>query len=65
MLLDNAKDIRVGPGKVLKVYVGGTQVWPLNGSGKHFRFTKKVVWLSRTNHSGENGVESDTEWRIE
>lgn len=65
MLLDNAKDIRVGTRKVSKVYVGGTQVWP-RGVGKHFRFTKKIVWLRKSGgYKAENGVESDTEWKIE
>ena len=65
MLLGNAKDIRIGAGKVLKVCVGGIQVWPRGGGGRHFRFTKRTVWLSPSNPSGENGVESDTDWRIE
>lgn len=65
MLLDNAKDIRIGTRKVSRVYVGGTQVWP-RGVKKYFRFKKKVVWLTPTNgFMAENGVESDTEWRIE
>lgn len=32
--------------------------------GEYFRFKKKTVWLSRTNPSGENTVESNTDWRI-
>lgn len=65
MLLNDASDIRVGTRKVLKVYVGGTQVWP-RGAGKHFRFTKKIVWLRKSGgYKAENGVESDTGWKIE
>lgn len=65
MLLGNVNNIFVGTKKVLKVYVGGTQVWPLGGGGRYFRFKKRTVWLSPSNPSGENGVESDTDWRIE
>ena len=65
MLLGNVNNIFVGTKKVLKVYVGGIQVWPRGGAGKYFRFGKKTVWLSRTNPHGGNTVESDTEWKIE
>lgn len=65
MLLNDASDICVGTRKVLKVYVGGTQVWP-RGVKKYFRFKKKIVWLRKSGgYKAENGVESDTEWRIE
>lgn len=65
MLLGNAKDIRIGTGKVLKVYVGGTQVWP-RGVKKYFRFKKKVVWLTPTNgFRTTNEVDSNTNWKIE
>lgn len=65
MLLNDASDIRIGTRKVLKVYVGGTQVWP-RGVKKYFRFKKKVVWLTPTNgFRTTNEVDSNTNWKIE
>lgn len=64
MLLGNAKDIRIGTLRVQKVYVGGTQVWPC-GERKYFRFKKKIVWLRKSGgYKDENGVESNTDWKI-
>lgn len=64
MLLNDTGDIRIGTRKVLKVYVGGTQVWP-RGVKKYFRFKKKVVWLTPANgFMAENGIESNTDWKI-
>ena len=66
MLLGNAKEIRVGTGKVLKVCVGGIQVWPRGESGKYLRFKKRVVWLTPTNgFRTTNEVDSNTNWKIE
>lgn len=65
MLLNNASDIRIGTRKALKVYVGGTQVWPRSGK-KYFRFKKKVVWLTPAyGFRAMNEVESNTNWKIE
>lgn len=66
MLLNNAVDIRIGARKVLKVFVGGNQVWPLGGSGKYFRFAKKVVWLTPADgFTTHNAVESNTDWILD
>lgn len=65
MLLNNASDIRIGSRKVLKVYVGDTQVWPRSGK-KYFRFKKKVVWLTPANgFRAMNEVESNTDWKLD
>lgn len=46
MLLGNAKDIRVGTGKVLKVYVEGIQVWPRGGDGRYLDVSPaEVQWM--------------------
>lgn len=66
MLLNDAKDIRIGTRKVTRVYIGGTQVWPRGGTGKYLHVTPvEVQWMLPGNDWTVNyDVESNTAVRV-
>lgn len=66
MLLNNASDIRIGTSEVLKVYVGGTQVWPHGESGKYLNVSPvEVQWMLPGNGwTVDYDVKSNTSVRV-
>lgn len=66
MLLGNVNNICVGTRKVLKVYVGGTQVWPRGGGGKYLNVSpEEVQWMLSGNGWKVNyDVKSNTSVRV-
>lgn len=66
MLLNDITDIRIGTRKVLKVYVGGTQVWPHGESGKYLNVSPvEVQWMLPGNDWTVNyDVKSNTDVKV-